>query len=211
MSMTKDLGKLIPEMFENVFSYPQLDTVLMVEKFIEENSAKYKRKALWQNLPKKMKYQTFKVIIDYLQHSMKIAIDKEGKVVWIGYKFNEKLAKGGVEVQVKTLKARVIFHSDKLYNLYLGFEHGSNEEKKLYKWISRAINDLKRNAFSGAAVPKEQIPKKYYKEFEAKTIWKYDLPNGYRIIYTIENNEVEIFAVILEWMDHTKYNRIFKY
>ena len=76
----------IPEMFENVFSYPQLDTILMVEKFIEEHSAMYKRKSLWENLPKKMKYQTYKVILDYLQYSNKVAIDKEDKVVWIGYK-----------------------------------------------------------------------------------------------------------------------------
>ena len=75
----------IPSMFENIFSYPQLDTILMVEKFIEENSSIYKKKALWQNLPKKMKYQTFKVILDYLQYSYKVAIDGEGKVVWIGY------------------------------------------------------------------------------------------------------------------------------
>jgi len=75
----------IPKMFENVFSYPQLDTILMVEKFIEDYSAMYKKKALWQNLPKKMKYQTFKVILDYLQYSNKVAIDSEGKVVWIGY------------------------------------------------------------------------------------------------------------------------------
>ena len=76
----------IPEMFENVFSYPQLDTILMVEKFIEEHSTMYKKKSLWENLPKKMKYQTYKVILDYLQYSNKIAIDKESKVVWIGYK-----------------------------------------------------------------------------------------------------------------------------
>lgn len=75
----------IPDLFSNVFSYPQLDTILMVEKFIEENSAMYKRKALWQVLPKKMKYQTFKVILDYLEYSYKIAFDKEGKIVWIGH------------------------------------------------------------------------------------------------------------------------------
>ncbi len=88
----------IPEMFENVFSYPQLDTILMVEKFIEKNSAIYKKKLLWESLPKKMKYQTFKVILDYLEYSHKIAFDKEKKIVWIGYEFNKKLIERGVEV-----------------------------------------------------------------------------------------------------------------
>ena len=34
----------ISSMFENIFSYPQLDTILMVEKFIENKSARYKKK-----------------------------------------------------------------------------------------------------------------------------------------------------------------------
>lgn len=88
----------IPEIFENMFSYPQLDTILMVERFIDEHSAMYKKKALWESLPKKMKYQTFKVILDYLEYSHKIAFDREKKVVWIGYEFNKKLIDNGVEV-----------------------------------------------------------------------------------------------------------------
>ncbi|MDA3854746.1 MAG: hypothetical protein PF569_00705 [Candidatus Woesearchaeota archaeon] len=76
--------EIIYDMFENAFSYPQLDTILMVEKFIEEHSAMYKKKALWEKLPKKMRYQTFSVILNYLIYSNKIGIDREKKVVWIG-------------------------------------------------------------------------------------------------------------------------------
>ena len=68
---------------KDILHYPQLDTVLMVEKFIEENSGEFKKKSLWEHLPKKMMYQTFCVIIDYLLHSGKIGIDKEGKLAWI--------------------------------------------------------------------------------------------------------------------------------
>ena len=56
----------------------------MVERYIEAHSALYKKKALWQNLPKKMRYQTFSVILNYLIYSNKVGIDKEGKIVWIG-------------------------------------------------------------------------------------------------------------------------------
>ncbi|CAJ36713.1 hypothetical protein [Methanocella arvoryzae] len=62
---------------------PNLSTIRMVEAFIKENSGKYKKKALWQNLPKKMMYQTYCNIIDYLLESNKIAMDKNGYVVWI--------------------------------------------------------------------------------------------------------------------------------
>ncbi len=68
---------------KNILHYPKLDTVLMVEKFIYENSGEFKKKALWEHLPKQMMYQTFCVIIDYLMHSGKIAIDSEGKIAWV--------------------------------------------------------------------------------------------------------------------------------
>ena len=66
-----------------VIHFPRLDTVLMVEEFIEEHSGEYKKKALWEHLPKKMMYQTYSLILDYLANSNKIAYDKEGNIAWI--------------------------------------------------------------------------------------------------------------------------------
>ncbi|GAB6285522.1 MAG: hypothetical protein STSR0009_17230 [Methanoregula sp.] len=62
---------------------PQLDTILMVEAFIREHSGEYKKRALWENLPRKMMYQTFSTIISYLQDSGKIATDANKKICWI--------------------------------------------------------------------------------------------------------------------------------
>ena len=62
---------------------PTLDTIRMVEAFIREHSGEYRRRALWERLPRKVMYQTFKTIIEYLQESNKIAIDAKGKVCWI--------------------------------------------------------------------------------------------------------------------------------
>ena len=70
---------------KKVLRFPRLDTVLMVEEFIKKHDGEYKKKALWENLPKKMMYQTYCVIVDYLLHSRKISIDSEGKIGWIYY------------------------------------------------------------------------------------------------------------------------------
>ncbi|MFH1637806.1 MAG: hypothetical protein ABIB71_05260 [Candidatus Woesearchaeota archaeon] len=72
-------------MQKEVLRYPRLDTVLMVENAIRKHDGEFKKKALWQNLPKKMMYQTFCVIIEYLLYSRKISIDSEGKIGWICY------------------------------------------------------------------------------------------------------------------------------
>jgi len=77
------------QMLNNPFvRSPTLDTVLMVEQIIEQYSGEYNRTELWKNLPKKVMWQTFLVILDYLEHINKIATDKEGK---IGYIWNPKL------------------------------------------------------------------------------------------------------------------------
>lgn len=65
--------------------FPRLDTVIMVERFIQKYDGEYKKKAVWQKLPKRMMYQTFCLVIDYLFHSRKISIDSEGKIGWIYY------------------------------------------------------------------------------------------------------------------------------
>ena len=68
---------------QKILHYPRLDSVLMVEKLIYDTSGEFKKKQLWNKLPKKMMYQTFSVIIDYLLYSGKIAVDSEGKICWI--------------------------------------------------------------------------------------------------------------------------------
>lgn len=68
-----------------ILRYPRLDTVLMVEEFIQKHDGEYRRKELWERLPKKMMYQTFQVVLAYLFESNKISIDAEGKVGWIYY------------------------------------------------------------------------------------------------------------------------------
>jgi len=67
----------------NILHYPQLDTILRVEEFIKKHGGEFKKKSLWQHLPKKIQYQTFCVIFDYLVESGKIAQDKVGHVCWI--------------------------------------------------------------------------------------------------------------------------------
>jgi len=62
---------------------PTLQTVLMVEKFVGKYSGKYKKTDLFNNLPRKVMWQTFQVIMEYLESIRKIAYDKEGHVVYI--------------------------------------------------------------------------------------------------------------------------------
>jgi len=59
---------------ENQLHSPTLASILMVEEALEKEEfiGKYQ---LWMKLPRKMMYQTFCLIIDYLEKSKKIAIN----------------------------------------------------------------------------------------------------------------------------------------
>ena len=71
---------------------PTLQTVLMVENFINENSGELKKTELFNSLPKKVMWQTFQVIMDYLERNLKIVYDNEGYVVYIwNPEFYEKI------------------------------------------------------------------------------------------------------------------------
>jgi len=66
-----------------LFHSPTLESVLMVEKTIRKYSQEYGKYQLWKKLPKKMMYQTYLTILDYLLHSGKIMIDKrDGIIFW---------------------------------------------------------------------------------------------------------------------------------
>lgn len=62
---------------------PNLETIAMVEEFIREHSGEYHKTDIWKNLPKKVEYPTYSKIIAYLEESIKIAKDGEGKICWI--------------------------------------------------------------------------------------------------------------------------------
>ncbi|MAG08267.1 hypothetical protein CMO89_02245 [Candidatus Woesearchaeota archaeon] len=67
---------------ETILHSPTLESVIMVEKTIQEHSQQCGKYQLWKKLPRKMMYQTFQVILDYLEESGKIIIDKDGCIIW---------------------------------------------------------------------------------------------------------------------------------
>jgi len=89
------------------------------------------------------------------------------------------------------------------------FDSIRTTDKRLHKHLTRAFNDILENAFCGIQIPKKLFPKEYK---HLGNLWKYNLPDAWRLIYTIKApNKIEIVSVILVWMDHKAYERIFKY
>ena len=73
-----------------------------------------------------------------------------------------------------------------------------SSEKELFRFINQAMDNIEKNAFCGIQIPKKLIPKEYIKNYGATNLWKYDLPNAWRLIYTIRGGKAIVVSVILE-------------
>ena len=72
-----------------VLHEPRLDTVLMVEKVILDAEDYATKMILWRSLPRKVQYQTFRRVLDYLEASGKIVFNSD-TIIYVGAD-NEKL------------------------------------------------------------------------------------------------------------------------
>jgi len=91
------------------------------------------------------------------------------------------------------------------------YNKAKDENPQLFKFLERATNDLKENSFCGIKIPKKLWPEEYIRKYSIDNLWKYDMPNAWRLIYTIVKDEIKILAILLEWFDHKKYERRFGY
>ncbi len=113
---------------------------------------------------------------------------------------------------MEKMRSEIIFGNEKLKESLEKLKSSTTEDKKIYKWIVRAFEDLEKDSFTGIQIPKRLIPKEYKKKFgRLDNLWKYNLPNAWRLIYTIKSEQIVILCIILEWMDHKEYERRFKY
>lgn len=106
------------------------------------------------------------------------------------------------------MKARVVFAEARVKRAH---ERVKNRDPILFKWLNRAFDDLAENPYCGIFIPKRLIPKHYIERYRIDNLWKYDLPKGWRLLYSIAREEVLIIAIILEWLSHPEYERRFGY
>lgn len=105
-------------------------------------------------------------------------------------------------------RSKVVFANDNLEKEFYSLD----ENDIIKKFIKRSIKDIQENALCGIRIPKRLIPSEYIKRYKITNLWKYDLPNGWRLIYSITTpDKVEIISVILEWFNHPDYEKRFGY
>ena len=103
------------------------------------------------------------------------------------------------------MEAEIIFVDKKLKEEYESLEE-STEFRWLYKSLNRAFGVITKTPSVGIPLKKYRIPKNL-KLKKIDNLWKYDLPSGWRLLYSLGRDKIKIIALVLEWCNHDSYQK----
>lgn len=83
----------------------------------------------------------------------------------------------------------------------------NSEEIQLLKSIKQKIELLKINPTYGDKIPRHLIPK----ELDVSSLFRVELTGYWRMLYSLEGNQLEVVAFILYIVDHPTYNKLLGY
>jgi Txe/YoeB family toxin of Txe-Axe toxin-antitoxin module len=109
------------------------------------------------------------------------------------------------------LPSKIKFADEKVKAAFELLSNSTSEEKQLYKFLAQAFENLEQDAFTGTQIPKKLIPKEYARKYGIDNLWKYNLPNAWRLLYSVSRDEITVISIVLEWMKHKEYDRKFGY
>ncbi|MEX2017331.1 MAG: hypothetical protein WD876_02560 [Candidatus Pacearchaeota archaeon] len=89
-------------------------------------------------------------------------------------------------------------------------KRNDKESQILLKSIERIKGILINNPQYGDPIRKELIPQSL-KNQGIGNLYRIELSNFWRMLYTIEGTRVEIFLFVLNIIDHPTYNKVFGY
>lgn len=87
----------------------------------------------------------------------------------------------------------------------------NTEEIQLLRSIKQKIDFVKANPFYGNNIAKGLIPKEYVVKHNAKNLWRVELTNYWRMLYTIKGDQIEVICFILDIIGHKEYDKKFGY
>ncbi len=105
------------------------------------------------------------------------------------------------------MKYKIVFIDKKLEDAFKKLD----DSDPIKKALIRAIKNIQEDPRAGRNVIKKMIPKELIKKYEIENLRIYNLPNAWRMLYTLTSDGIEIISVLLDWMNHKDYERLFKF
>jgi len=112
-------------------------------------------------------------------------------------------------------RVRVIFspEAEEVYTYLNEQAPHSKIERSILNAIEKKKELIKANPHYGEPIAKKLIPREYVVKYGITNLFWVELPNYWRMLYTLTNNEteVEIIAFVLDVIDHKTYDKKFGY
>jgi len=89
----------------------------------------------------------------------------------------------------------------------------SKIERSILNAFHKKKDFIKANPHYGKPVAKRLIPGEYIVRYGANNLFRVELPNYWRMLYTLTDGEteIEIIAFVLDIIDHKNYDQKFGY
>ena len=87
----------------------------------------------------------------------------------------------------------------------------SSDEIQLLRSIKQKIEFIRNNPFYGDPIAKNLIPEEYKKKYGTINLFRVELSQFWRMLYTLKGDKIEIVAFVLDIIDHPTYDKKFGY
>jgi len=88
----------------------------------------------------------------------------------------------------------------------------SSEDRELFNVIQRTIKEkLIINPIRGRVIKKELIPAIYLNKYGNKTFFIWNLTASWRLIYFLAREDDRQLIIIVDWLSHSDYEKLFKF
>ncbi len=114
---------------------------------------------------------------------------------------------------MKNIKIVLSPQAEEVYK-YLNEQSSTSKiERSILNAVNKKIELIKLNPHYGDALAKRLIPQEYIREYEISNLFRVELPNFWRMLYTLTEgeSEVEIISFVLDIIDHKDYDKRFGY
>lgn len=110
---------------------------------------------------------------------------------------------------------RVILTSEaaNVYHNFLSKASDSKQEEVILNSFLQKVELLKENVHYGQPIAKKLIPAEYQAKYGITNLFRVELPNFWRMLYTLTagSSGIEIIVLVLDIIDHKKYDKKFGY
>lgn len=114
---------------------------------------------------------------------------------------------------MKIVKVILSPEAEEVYKYINEESKNAKMERMLLKAVNQKIELMKANPHYGDPIAKNIIPKEYIQKYGVTNLFRIELPNFWRMLYTLTNGgtNIEVIAFVLDIIDHKKYNKQFGY